>query len=507
MTSELRPAGETIRLAVLGLLHEANTFSTVLADLPRYRADGWHTGEAMVAHYRESQSVAGGFLQAGADEQNVEVVPLPVGFVTPCGPISAEAHQVLVDELLCALRSAGHIDAVLLVLHGAAVAEDSRHVDAELAERVRQVVGDDVPIGTVLDMHANLEQRLVDAVDLTLAYQTNPHVDARLVGVECRRLILDMVRTGRRPSTVLVPLPLLVTIVKQDTSTEPFASLLRLARRLETEPGMIDVSIVQGFPYSDVPQMGMAVLATHEDRNAALRAAQRVADAVWNARAELQGDGVTVQDAVDQILAHRSGKPLLVLDVGDNVGGGGPGDSTVLLAAVLARRAAGAGTTLFDPGAVAELADIPVGGSVNVLAGGRSAEQEGEPVRLIGRITGRHRGLYEEPRIAHGGFRFFDGGEMVGIRTEESVHVVLTSKSVQPTSASQYRVVGIEPAELTAIIGKGVNGPRAGFSEICSGLVVVDTPGVTQNSVTGFDYRHRRVPMYPFERHAPYPAR
>jgi microcystin degradation protein MlrC len=503
----VRAAGEPLRLAILGLYHEANTFSTVLADLPRYRADGWHTGEAMVAHYRESQSVVGGFLEAGPDEQGIEVVPLPVGFVTPCGPISAEAHQVLTDEMLGALRSAGRIDAVLLVLHGAAVAQDSRHVDAELAERVRQVVGDGVPIGTVLDMHANVEQRLVDAVDLTLAYQTNPHVDARRVGAECRRLILEMARTGNRPSTVLVQLPLVVTIVKQDTSTEPLASLLRLARQVEAEPDMIDVSVVEGFPYADVPQMGMSVLATHADRGTALDAARRVAEAIWNAREELQGGGLTVPDAVGQILDHHGDKPLLVLDVGDNVGGGGPGDSTVLLAEVLARRAAGTGITLFDPAAVAALAGIPVGGPVDVLAGGRSPEQDGEPVRLVGTVTGRHHGLYEEPRIAHGGFRFFDGGDMIGIRTEEGVHVVLTSKSVQPISATQYRVVGIEPADLTAIIGKGVNGPRAGFADICSDLVVVDTPGVTRNSVTEFDHRYRRVPMYPFELDTSFAAR
>jgi microcystin degradation protein MlrC len=497
----------TIRIAVLGLYHEANTFSTVPADLARYRADGWHTGDAMVRHYQQSQSVVGGFLEAAPDERDVEVLALPVGFVTPCGPISAEAYRVLVDELLAALRSAGRVDAVLLVLHGAAVADGSLHVDAEIAERVREVVGADVAIGTVLDMHANVEQRLADAVDILLAYQTNPHVDARRVGAECRRLVLDIVRTGRRPATALEQLPLVVTIVKQDTSTEPMASLLAVAREVEAEPGMLDVSVVEGFPYADVPQMGMSVLATHPQPEVARDAARRVADAVWQARDRLQGTGLTVPEAVTAILAHTGEKPLLVLDVGDNVGGGGPGDSTVLLAEVIDRRASGTGITLFDPQAVAALAGTPVGGRVDVTAGGRSPEQDGSPVRLVGSITGRHTGLYEEPRIAHGGFRFFDGGDMVGVRTDDGVAVVLTSKSVQPISAVQYRVVGIEPAQLTAVIGKGVNGPRAGFAEVCGDLLVVDTPGVTRNSVTGFDYRHRRSPMYPFEPDTSYPVR
>ena len=279
-----------------------------------------------------------------------------------------------------------------------------------------------------------------------------------------------------------------------------------VAREVEAEPGVLDVSIVEGFPYADVPQMGMSVLVTHADPSAAREAARRVADAVWRARADLQGSGLSVPEAVSAILAHRGDKPLLVLDVGDNVGGGGPGDSTVLLAEVIARRAAGSGTTLYDPEAVAGLAGTPIGGRVDVIAGGRSPEQDGAPVRLVGAITGRHSGLYEEPRIAHGGFRFFDGGDMVGIRTDDNILVVLTSKSVQPISAVQYRVVGIEPTRLTAVIGKGVNGPRAGFAEVCGDLLVVDTPGVTRNSVTGFDYRHRPRPMYPFERDTTFPA-
>lgn len=488
-----------VRLAVLGLYHEANTFSRVLADLARYRADGWHTGDEMLAHYRESHSVVSGFIQAGSEDRDVELVPLPVGFVTPCGPVSAQARRVLLDELLSALGAAGRIDAVLLVLHGAAVAEDDLHLDATIAEAVRAAVGPSVPVGTVLDMHANVEQRLVDAVDLTLAYQTNPHVDARVVAAECGRLIIDMARTGRRTVTVLKQLPLVVTIVKQDTSTEPMAGLLRLAREIEAEPGMVDVSLVEGFPYADVEQMGMSVLATHADAETARKAADRLAEAVWLAREELQGTGVTPSEAITAVMEHQGGAPLLLLDVGDNVGGGATGDSTVLIAEAIARRVAGVGATLFDPEAADSVATVPVGGRVEIRAGGHSGEHGSAPVLLAGTVTGHHTGLYEEPKIAHGGFRFFDGGDMTGIRTDDGVHVVLTSKSVQPISPTQYRVVGIEPAALTAVIGKGVNGPRAGFADVCEGLVVVDTPGITRNSVVEFQYRNRRTPLYPFE--------
>lgn len=495
-----------IRLAVLGLLHEANTFSSALADLAAYTDGGVHSGPELIEHYRESHAVPGGFLEP-LDSADVELLPLPVAYVTPRGPVSEEAFDVLVDRMCRALAEAGPVDGVLLVLHGAAVAEGHPAADAEIAERVREVAGPDAVIGTVMDMHANIDQRLVDAVDVMTAYQTNPHVDARVKAVRCRELVLDAIRTGTRPALVVEPLPLVVTIVRQDTAMQPMAGLLDAAREIAAEPGMLDASILEGFPYADTPQMGMSVIAMHADRSRATDAARRLAAIVWSRREELQGNGVSVADAIQAIVDHRGSRPLLVLDVGDNIGGGGPGDSTVMLAEALRRGVSGAGTTIDDPAAVASLSSVDVGGRVDVVVGGRSTEQDGEPVRLTGVLVGRHSGLYEEEHVAHGGFRFFDGGEMVGIRTDEGVSVVLTSKVIQPVSPAQYRVVGIDPDGLRALIAKGVNGPRAGYARTCAEEVVVaDSPGVTRNSVTEFRYRHRRVPMYPYELDTTYPS-
>ncbi|MGW2180657.1 M81 family metallopeptidase [Streptomyces sp. NPDC001732] len=498
-----------IRLAVVGLLHEANTFSSELADLAAYQDGGVHAGAELIEHYRDSHAVPGGFLEPldPAVDPDVELLPLPVAYVTPRGPVSQEAFEVLVGRMCEELSAAGEVDGVLLVLHGAAVAEKHTAADAEIAERVREAVGPDAVIGTVLDMHANVDQRLVDAVDVMTAYQTNPHVDARIKAVRCRRLVIDAIRAGVCPALVVEQLPLVVTIVRQDTGQEPMAGLLAGAREIEAEPGMLEVSILEGFPYADTPQMGMSVIAMHPERARARDAARRLAEAVWSQREALQGGGVPVVEAVQTIADHKGDRPLLVLDVGDNIGGGGPGDSTVMLAEALRRGISGAGTTLHDPEAVARLAGVEVGGRVDVQAGGRSVEQDGAPVRLTGVLVGRHSGLYEEEHVAHGGFRFFDGGVMVGVRTDEGVLVVLTSKVIQPVSPAQYRAVGIDPDCLRAVIAKGVNGPRAGFARTCAPVVVeTDSPGITRNSVTEFRYRRRRVPMYPFEITTTYPS-
>src|SRR5690606_22419741 len=134
---------------------------------------------------------------------------------------------------------------------------------------------------------------------------------------------------------------------------------------------------------------------------------------------------------------------------------------------------------LQDPETVASLAGAAVGDRVRVRAGGRTREQDGEPLELEGRVVGVSDGLYEEPRMAHGGLRFFDSGDMVAIRTDSEVTVVLTSKLVQPITPHQLAAVGLEPGSFRAIIAKGVNGPRAGYADVCERFIVADTPGVT----------------------------
>lgn len=487
------------RVAVLGMHHETNTFSTVLADLESYKAGGIRRGDELVAHYRDSKSTLGGFLETAPGQEDIETVALVDAMVTPRGPVTAEAYDAIVTEMTDLLRSEGPFDAVLVGLHGACVAEGHPSADVDIAEQVRAVVGRDVPIGTVLDMHANLDPRLAETLDIVLAYQTNPHVDPRDKGRECRRLILDIVSSGERPAIVVEQLPLVVEITKQDTSMPPVCDLLAVAAEVEREPGMIDVSILEGFPYADVPHMGMAVMATHPDRAKAADAARRVAAEVWERRVDLQGGAVSVDHAMETIRRHGGDKPLLVLDVGDNIGGGGPGDSTVLFEAIMSAGLGGVAGTLYDPDAVARLATASVGDRVSVTAGGHSSEQDGAPITFTGKVAGRHFGEYEEPRIAHGGFRFFDGGEMVSVITDDGLAVVLTSKAVQTVTPVQLQVVGLDPASFRAIIGKGVNAPRAGYSEVCGELVVVDTPGVTRNSLAGFTYRLRRQPIFPFE--------
>lgn len=487
-----------MRIATLGLFHEANTFSPVKADRDLYTDGGVLHGDEIVREHGEAGTTMGGFLTADA-WQGVDVVPLLFAYVNPTGPITGEVFDDLLTDMLDGIKNHGPWDAVLLVLHGAAVAEHIPDADGEIATRVREQVGPDVVLGATFDLHANLSPRLIDALDVATVFQTNPHVDARRQALTCADIVVRTVRGEVRPRQALVPLPLVANITRQDTSEQPMAELIATAARVAGRPGMLDASVVQGFPYADVPYMGMSALAIHDgDDDAAIRAATELADAVWAVRSDLQARGLGVDEALD-IAAREALGPVVLLDVGDNIGGGAPGDSTVLLAAAQHRGTGSFLQTLADPTAVAECAAAGTGANVRTTVGARHPHSPGRPVSVEGTVRLISDGQYEDPSPTHGGFRFFDMGRTAVLDTTDGHTLVLTSRQVLASSLQQHRCLGIDPADYHIVVAKGVNSPRAAYGPIASRMLTVDTVGITAMGIERFGYQHRRRPLYPFE--------
>jgi microcystin degradation protein MlrC len=486
-----------VRFATLGLFHEANTFSPLKADQQRFAAGGVFRGDEIVAEYASSSTILGGYIEE-CRRSGVDLVPLVSAFVTPVGPVTEEAFESLLGEMVEGMWEKGPWDGVLLHIHGAAVAEHRPDADGEIAARVRQVVGPDVPIGAVLDMHANVSEQLIAALTITLAYQTNPHIDAREKAVVCAKLVIDAADGRIEPEQALVQLPLVVNIARQDTNEPPMSDLVDKARALGDRPGMLSVSVLEGFPYADVPHMGMSCLAVSDgDAAQAEAAARELADEVWRRRADLQAQGAPVDEALD--IAVREQRPVVLLDVGDNIGGGAPGDSTAILQAAVARGVRSLVQTLWDPEAVRRCVDIGVGSRISLEVGAKNPHSAGKPVPVTGVVRTISDGRFEETKPTHGGYRFFDMGPTVVLETDAGHTLVLSTKAILNSSLQQLLSVGVDPATFQVVVAKGVNSPRAAYAPITKRMVVVDTDGITAMDLERFTYEHRRKPLFPFE--------
>jgi microcystin degradation protein MlrC len=476
-----------MRIALLGLAHETNTFSEVPTDLAKFEADGTLRGREILTKHATAHSTLAGFLSIG--DEDIEVVPLIWAWANPSGAITVGTFEALADEMLGLLREQGPWDAVFMAQHGAAVSERFPDADAELVGRVRRQVGPDVPIGVAFDLHANVSQAVVDAATVVVGYLTNPHVDARQRAAECGELIVRTARGEIRPVTAFRAVDAVINILRHSTHEAPMSGIIADALARLAIPGVLSVSVFEGYPYADVAQMGMSCLViTDGDRALAESEAQQIADRVWAERAGFTGHAITPEAAVRR--THPEG-PVVLLDVGDNIGAGGDGRSTVLLAAILAAGATGSVIILHDPAAVAACSRAGVGGSVEITVGR-------PPVAVHGTVRTLTDGQFEEPTPTHGGFRFFDSGPTAVLELAGDNLVMLTSKLVLPTSAEQLRAADIAPERRSLIVAKGVISPRAGYEPVAGELVLVDTPGVTASNLDLFEYRHRR-PLYPFD--------
>jgi microcystin degradation protein MlrC len=449
--------------------------------------------------FATSESILAGFFAYEAEEPDVELVPLVFSWITPTGASTRDAFEHLAGRMIAALRKHGPWDGVLLPQHGAAVADHHLDADGEFIHRVRDAVGAEVPVGVTLDMHANISQRMVEHADVITVFQTNPHVDAREQGLACARLLGRQIRGEIRPVMSLADPPLVINIVRQGTADEPMAGLLKIAREQERRPGVLSVSVVEGFPYADVPEMGMSFLAiSDDDPDLAADAAHAVATAAWEMRASFVGDAYSVDEALLEASAAPRG-PVLLLDMGDNVGGGSPGDSTHILHAARRLSVGGLIESLYDPEAAQACAAAGVGSRVELSVGGKVDDMHGAPFPISGEVISVTDGRFEDPTPTHGGARFFDLGTSAGVRTDDGFSLAIHSRPEGTRSQVQFRSVGIEPAEARIIAAKGVHSPRAAFEPIATRLIWVATPGSTSADLSTFSYRHRRRPMFPFE--------
>ncbi len=492
-----------MRLAALGLAHETNTFSDQPADLARFQRAGIVRGPEIVQRFATSQATMAGFLDAGRSP-GIEVVPLLFATTEPCGTISRDAFETIVAEMLALLRGRGPWDGVLLAQHGAAVSEEFPDADGEIAARVRALVGPRVPVGVAPDMHANLSPKLVDNVDVTVVYRTNPHLDPRQRASECAELVIGTIRGKIRPVQALEMPPLVVNIVKQFTGEEPMLGIVRDVETVLARPGMLSASVAEGYPYADVAEMGMGFLAVHDGDPAAARsAAQWLARRAWERRAALQGDTPSPEAAL-RAAAAAPNTPVVLMDVGDNIGGGSPADSTILLAAAKKLGVRGLLQTLCDAAAVRVCVAAGVGNDVTLAVGAKADKRHGAPVAVTGRVRVIADGRFEDPRPTHGGWRFFDGGTTVRLDTTDEHTLVLTSERIGNTSIQQMYSLGIEPERYRVIVAKGVISPRPAYAPIAAEIILVNTPGVTSSDLSQFWYARRRRPLYPFEPAATY---
>jgi microcystin degradation protein MlrC len=489
-----------MRVGIVALLQESNTFINGQTTLGHFEQELLVAGEAVRDRLADAHHEVGGFF-AGLAEAGLEAVPIFAARALPYGVVTADAFAGLLARMDAALERAGPLDGLLVAPHGATVSAAAPDADGHWLTHVRRRFGPKLPIVGTLDLHANLSPAMVAACDALIAYRSNPHLDQKETGRKAAHLMARTLRGEVRPTMAGAFPPLAVNIECQLTSEPPCRPMYELADQMLRQPGVLSNSLLLGFPYADVAEMGSSVIVvTDGDAPRAQRLANELAGAWWDRRAEFAGRFISVEEAVRN--ATQLDGPVCLLDMGDNVGGGSPGDSTLLAHELHRSACLPAFVCLYDPGAVRQAEAAGLGARLRLRVGGKTDQLHGEPLEADFTVRRLGNGKFDEPQARHGGLKSFDQGPTGVVETDNGLTVMLTTHRMVPFSIRQLTSCQVDPGRFRVLVAKGVIAPVAAYAPVCKHLIRVDTPGVTSADLARLQYHHRRRPMFPFERDA-----
>jgi microcystin degradation protein MlrC len=271
-----------------------------------------------------------------------------------------------------------------------------------------------------------------------------------------------------------------------------------VCRSIEGRPGVIDCTVFHGFPYVDVPHVGVhVVVTTDDDRPLAEACAKEVATWIWDHRERFRREDHSPDDAVQAAreLVAEGTRPVVINETSDNPGGGAPGDGTHLLRAMLdaGLRDAAFGFVA-DPEVAEQAHRAGVGARLDVRLGGKHGDLHGPPVDVScvvrtltdGRIVLRH--MMEGVPL--------DLGPSARLRCD-GVDVIVTSTPFQTFDAEIFLLHGIDVTRCTVVGLKSSQHFRAGFQHLAGAIVTADGPGLTTNRVEVFDHARAGRPLWP----------
>lgn len=490
-------SSRSLRIALGGFVQESVTFVDVASTLETFQLTET-VGQAMLDEHRGANTPTAGFIDV-CESAGCALVPLLYTGAAAAGPTTDEAYEHYVTRIVEGIATAGSIDGVLLDLHGAMATPSRLDADAETLERIRAVVGPDLPLMVALDYHANIDQRTVDLVQALFGYHYSPHTDMAETGRRTANCMLKTLRGEIRPTTVIRKPGVMVPSIFSATGLEPLKSIVDrsvdIARKLDHYQ---DVSVFAGFSYADVPNCGFSVVAvTDNDVDLAVELAEAFSTEIHTLRRELNHPELVY--SIDSGIAEAQrvkatqSKPVVLLEHADRMG-----DSTYLLRAALERKLHRTAVPyIADAHAAQAAAAAGVGNMVTLSVGGYSSTRAGSPVTLTGKVTFSAETRY----FATGPYftgRLVDLGLTVVIDTGDVV-ISITSNQSTAVDDDCFKQVGLAAEDFSYIVLRSKTHFRAAYESLASAILIVDTPDWGPADLTLLHYRHvLKDSTYPF---------
>ena len=478
-----------MRIFTAALATETNTFSPIAIDRRAFEASLY----ARPGEHPETPTLCTAPITVGrelAKQHGFELIEGTACWADPAGLLNRAAYESLRDEILDQLRAAGPVDAVVLGLHGAMVAQGYDDPEGDFLGRVRAIVGPGALVAAELDPHSHLTQRRLAAADVFTVFKEFPHTDFVDRARDLWDIVLRTLRGEVKPVMSVFDCRMIDVFA---TSRQPMRGFVDRIMALEkSEPGVLSISVIHGFMAADVPEMGTRLLVvTDGDKAKGDALAEKLGRELFSLRGTFMAPAAEVDEALDMALAEPKG-PVVIADMWDNPGGGTSGDATVILAELMRRKASGVAVgTIWDPIAVQICFAAGEGAEIPLRFGAKSAPFTGNPIDARVEVVKLVRGA--EMRF---GDSFVPMGDCALIRYD-GFEVILNTTRAQSFDPSLYSVMGVDPTARRILLIKSTNHFYASFSKIASRIIYCSAGRPYPNKPAETPYRKARRNIWP----------
>lgn len=477
-----------MRVFCASLATESNSFSPLRTDLTDFRQSFY----AAPGEHPETPTLCSAVftvLRRRARAGELTLVEGTATWAEPGGVVSEPTWLHLRDEILGQLRAALPVDAVLLGLHGAMIADRTVDCEGELIEAVRGIVGPSVRIGATFDPHSHLSARRVDNADVITVFKEFPHTDFVDTAEACVDLTL---RAARGEIDPVISVHDLCMIDVLPTSIQPMRGFVDRMKALEGQDSVLSVSLVHGFMAGDSPDLGTKLIViTNNDPERGAALARALGEEVYAFRGKARPAALPAAEALSLALAHPAGA-VVIADMWSNPGGGVPGDSTKFARLAIDSGAPGIALgTIWDPMAVRLCHAAGEGAHLKLRFGGKTSDLDGEPIDAEVEVLRAVKGA-----VQSFGNSVVPMGDAVAIRVG-GVDIVLNSNRSQAFSPSLFSNLGIDPTAKKVLIVTSTNHFYGEFRPMAAEILYADVPGSYPSDPRKTRYTRLTRPIWP----------
>ena len=483
------------RIAIGGWQHETNTFAAVKADFAAFeQVDEWpgmHVGQTMVNAVKDVHIPIAGAIKALSEHQH-NIVPLLWCSATPSSYVTEDAFERISCKMLALLEEALPIDAIYLDLHGAMVCEHLQDGEGELLTRVRELVGNDVGIFVSLDLHANVTPLMVEKATLLDIYRTYPHIDMGETGYRIAKLLSEWLEYSKPLFKAFHQIDFLIPLNTGCTLIEPCKAIYNYLPTLVSQQ-VPSLSFACGFHLSDIHDVGPAVIGYGLTQAQASSAVESLVNVIQCSKPNFYEKiwPVDIGLAEARQAFQQNGATIVIADTQDNPGGGGTGDTTGVLQAMISHQLENAVVGVINDAEVAAMAhEVGMGKTFLASLGGKTGTQDQQPFLCEAEVINLSEGCFVAKGPMYKGANMELG--LCALLMISGVSVVVCSKAVQTADQMHFKHLGIEPAEMSYLALKSSVHFRNDFEDLASKILIVSAPGEVYADPARLSYKNIR---------------